>query len=110
MMAWASFVIVGLMAGLVHAWYRASKAESHYRKLCLISTAITMHHGKVDGTTVELTAPAEIPHCDIQFVTQIHANDRVIMRVELDPDERRRKRKRKPKPVELDEDMALALA
>lgn len=108
MTVWTSIVIVGLMAGMAHAWYRASRTEAHYRKLCLIATAITMHHGKVDGTTVELTAPAEVPNCPLEFHTQIRANDSVSMRVELQPPGVRRRR-HEPE-VQIDADMAAALA
>lgn len=101
-------VIVGLAICLTHARYRAGKAEDHYRKLCLVGTAITMAHGKANGTVVELTAPAEIPNCDLQFITQIVAGDHVCMRVELNPGDLHRKRE--PLPVELDEDMVAALA
>lgn len=108
-MIWTSLVIVGLMTALAHAWHRAIRAEAHYRKLCLIATAVTMHHGKVDGLTIELTAPAQVPACELEFITQIFSNDHVCMRVELKPPTVQR-RKREPAPLGLEEDVAAALA
>lgn len=96
-----------LVAALFHTWFRLGQAESQYRKLCLVSTAITLQHGKASGNVIELAAPAKVPSCDIVFGIQIRANDRVAMQVELDPGVPHRKRE---PPAEFDEDMALALA
>lgn len=96
-----------LMIALAHASNKVVKVERDYRNLCLVCTAITWHHGTVQGDVTELKAPLAIPGGKFEFGARIGAlEDNVCMRIARQPDVTRRKRG--TEPVRIAEDMAVA--
>jgi hypothetical protein len=107
LMATMALCIAVMVIALLYAWYRLDALDKLHRDTCIAAVLVTLHHGKLQGNRMELTAPMEIPNCDVSFRTAI-GDDEVRVWVELDPPELRR-RKQEP-AIQLDEDMAAALA